>query len=219
MSDHPTPEHEQSLLHEFFGQEIGYFVEIGVRHPSSGSQSFALERAGWSGVLIEPQPDLAAFLVTERTAKVFAAACVAPAQVGRPMPLQVAGAAGALSVMAPTRTLDSVLDEAEAPAPIDLLAIHAPGRETDALGGFSFERWQPLLILIDDPVGSLRTHGLLKRNDYRLIRRVGTSGWYVPRDTSMRPSREEKRDIRRHYLGMPFRKLRNSWRRIRRKRA
>jgi hypothetical protein len=227
MAEHPTPEQEQALVRDFFGSETGYFVEIGVRHPSAGSQSFALERAGWSGVLFEPQPDLAAFLVTERAAKVFAVACVAPGRAGQPEALHVAAAGASAAVVAPTRTLDSVLDEAEAPAPIDLLAVHAAGRESDALGGFSFERWQPLLILVDDPVGSLRTHGLLKRNGYRLIRRVGTSGWYVPRDTSMRPSRQEKREIRRHYLGLPFRKFRNSWRdswrnswrRMRRKRA
>jgi len=214
MADRPTPQAEEQLVREFFGDETGYFVEIGVRHPTAGSQSFPLEQAGWSGVLVEPQPDLAAFLVTARKAKVFAAACVAAARDGQPLALRVAHAAvtADYNIAVPTRTLDSILEEAEAPAPIDLLSIHAAGRESEALGGFSFERWQPLLILVDDPVGSLRTHGFLKRNGYRLIRRTGFNGWYVPDDTTMRANRQERRTIRKYYLAMPMRKLRNSWR-------
>ena len=57
-----------------------------------------------------------------------------------------------MSSLVPTRTLDSILEEAEAPAPIDLLSIDVEGHETEVLRGFDFGRWQPLLILIEDHV-------------------------------------------------------------------
>jgi hypothetical protein len=81
---HPLHEEEERLVREFFGGAMsGFFVEVGANHPTHGSQTWHLEHAGWSGVLAEPQPDLAAFLVTARSAKVFAVACTSSGNAGR----------------------------------------------------------------------------------------------------------------------------------------
>ena len=187
---------EHALVREFFGgDDSGYFVEVGANHPTEGSQTWHLEQAGWTGVLVEPQPDLAAFLVTSRKARVFATACSSPDNAGQSLPLHVDGPRSALDrdrmspgaqaayvIVVPTRTLDSILEEADAPVPIDLLSIDVEGHETEVLRGFDFSRWQPLLILVEDHVNSLQTHRYLKRSGYRLIRRLGHNGWYVPAD-------------------------------------
>jgi hypothetical protein len=68
-------EAEDRLKAEFFGPHPGYFVDVGANDPQVGSQSFALEQAGWRGILVEPQPDLAEKLKRVRAARVFAAAC------------------------------------------------------------------------------------------------------------------------------------------------
>jgi FkbM family methyltransferase len=208
-------------VREFFGPGTGYFIEVGASHPTAGSPTWHLEQDGWRGVLVEPRPDLAAFLVTARKAQVFAVACVAPAQADKSLPLQVGGttpaAPTAYSVIVPTRTLDSVLQEAAAPTPVNLLAVDVKRGAVDVLNGFNFERWRPRLILVEDHVGSLRTHGYLKSKGYRLIRRVGFSGWYVPNEMAARPSRQERRAIRKYYVALPFRRMRNAWRRVRRK--
>src|SRR5262245_61082337 len=53
-------EAENPLKEEFFGHRTdGYFVEVGANDPEQWSQSLHLERLGWRGILIEPQPDLA----------------------------------------------------------------------------------------------------------------------------------------------------------------
>jgi FkbM family methyltransferase len=228
---HPSQQEEEKLVREFFGDELGFFVEVGANHPTEGSQTWHLEQAGWKGVLVEPQPDLATFLVTARKAKVFAAACTSPEQAGRELPLHVDGARSGLdrdrmapgaqaayTIMVAARTLDSLLEEAEAPTPIDFLSIDVEGHEVEVLSGFDFARWQPYLIMVEDHVGSLRTHGFLKRSGYRLIRRLGFNGWYVPNDAPMQASKDERLEIlRKYYLALPFRKLRNLSRRIRRK--
>ena len=55
-------------------------------------------------------------------------------------------------VTVPTRTLDDILREAEAPTPLDLIVLDVYGHELDALLGFDFGRWRPRLIVIADPV-------------------------------------------------------------------
>ena len=78
-----------------------------------------------------PHADLAAFLVTMRKmAKVFPVACTSPDNAGQMLSLHVDGARSGLNrermapgskaeyvIAVPTKTLDSILSEGEAPAP------------------------------------------------------------------------------------------------------
>ena len=50
---------ENALKEEFFGARTGYFVDVGANDPKDMSQTWHLERLGWRGVLVEPQPALA----------------------------------------------------------------------------------------------------------------------------------------------------------------
>jgi len=105
---------------------------------------------------------------------------------------------------------------AQAPSPIDLLSVDVEGHELEVLSGFDFERWQPLLILVEDHVGTLQTHRYLKARGYRLIRRFGNNGWYVSAEAKVNASFSDRFEIlRKYYLALPFRMLRNRWRRIR----
>jgi FkbM family methyltransferase len=228
---HPTHEQEQALVRDFFaGETSGTFAEVGANDPTLGSQTWHLEQDGWTGVLVEPQPDLAAALAASRTAQVFAVACSSPDNAGRSHALHVDGPRSALNrdrmapgaaasriIEVPTRTLDSILEEAEVPTPIDLLSIDVEGHEFEVLQGFDFARWQPLLILIEDHVNSLRTHRTLLNNGYRLVRRLGLNGWYVPAGDDFPVALADRWEIlRKYYLALPFRLMRNASRRIRR---
>jgi FkbM family methyltransferase len=231
VARHLSHHEEERLVREFFADKRnGFFVEVGANHPIQGSQTWHLEQAGWTGVLVEPQPDLAAFLVTARNAKVFAVACTSPGSAGASLPLHVDGTHSALDrgrmapgarpatvVVVPTRTLDDILEEAEAPVPIDLLSIDVEGHETEVLQGFDLAGWHPRLILVEDHVGSLRTHRFLSGRGYRLVRRLGNNGWYVPVETGMTAAASERwAIIRKYYLALPFRMARNASRRVRR---
>jgi FkbM family methyltransferase len=234
VAQHPSQQDEERLVREFFsGKQSGYFVEVGANHPTKGSQTWHLEQVGWTGVLVEPQPDLAAFLVTARKAKVFAVACTSPDRAGRSLPLHVDGALSGLDrdrmapgarttrvISVPTRTLDDILREATAPVPIDLLSVDVEGHETEALQGFDFGAWRPRLIVVEDHVASLATHRFLTRRGYRLIRRLGNNGWYVPAAAGVSPAASERWAIvRKYYLALPFRVARNNLRRMRRRLA
>jgi len=223
------PDHEARLIAAFFGERKGYFVEVGANEPRARSQTFHLEQAGWSGVLIEPQPELAAQLRAERRAKVFAVACSSPDNAGRTLAMHVAGPLSSLNrvrmapgakperiIDVPARTLDSVLEEAGAPAGFDFLSIDVEGHELEVLRGFAVARWRPRLILLEDHVGDLSKHRYLKSAGCRIVRRYENNGWYVPRESTVTTRPADRWEIaRKYYLALPFRVLRNISRRLR----
>ena len=220
---------EDRLKAEFFDtSDQGFFVEVGANEPQRGSQSWQFEQAGWSGVLVEPQPDLAESLRRTRRAHVVAAACSSPANAGRSMTLHVLGPHSSLerelvvtgvvaqtTIDVPVRTLDEILEEARAPSPIDFVSIDVEGHEVDVLCGFDLARWQPRLVLIEDHVTNLATHRALTRAGYRLIRRTGLNGWYVPQAQAPRIGLGWWQIARKYYLALPIRKLRDQKRRLR----
>lgn len=223
---------EQALVREFFREaRSGFFVEVGANRPRRESQTWHLEQLGWTGVLIEPQPDLADELRRARSAQVFAVACSSPANAGRRMRLYVAGALSSLDrermapgaqaervIDVPVRTLDDILLEAHAPAGFEFLSVDVEGHELEVLSGFDFARWRPRLILLEDHVGSLAKHWFVQAAGYRLIRRVENNGWYVPRDAAAAVAPGERWEIvRKYYLGLPFRMARNASRALRRR--
>jgi len=224
-----SSEQEVRLVAAFFGDHRGYFVEVGANEPQLRSQTWHLEQAGWTGVLVEPQPELANKLRASRRARVFAVACSAPEDAGRTLPLHVAGplssldrtqmapgAAPKMVIEVPVRTLDSVLEEAGAPENFDFLSIDVEGHEIAVLRGFDIARWRPRLILLEDHVADLSRHRYLNAAGYRIIRRYDSNGWYVPKESAQRLRWSERCEIlRKYYLALPFRKLRNASRRRR----
>ncbi len=225
-----TPKIESELTREFFaGVAKGYFVEVGANDPRIGSQTWGFEQAGWNGVLVEPQPDLAAVLRRGRRARVFAVACSSPANAGRVLPFYLAGWMSALDrqrmapgvtpqdvIEVPVMTLDQILREALAPDRIDFLSIDVEGHELEVLEGFDFARWRPRLILVEDQVGNLAKLRFMRRAGYRLIRHSQFNGWYVPKDAPGAVVWEDRRRIlHKYYLGLPFRIMRDALRRRR----
>ena len=222
-------DHEMRLIATFFGNARGYFVEVGANDPQARSQTWHLEQAGWSGVLIEPQPALAGRLRALRTAKVFAVACSSPENAGRTLPLHVAGPLSALDrermapgaapenvIQVPVKTLDSILEDAGTHPGFDFLSIDVEGHEIEVLRGFDIARWRPRLILLEDHVADLSKHRTLTAAGYRIIRRYENNGWYVPRAAAERASLADRWEIlRKYYLALPFRWLRNLSRRLR----
>ena len=222
-------DHEMRLIAAFFANRRGYFVEVGANDPHARSQTWHLEQAGWTGVLIEPQPELAGKLRANRSAKVYAVACSSPENAGRTLPLHVAGPLSALNrermapgaepeqvIQVPVRTLDSILEEAGTHPGFDFLSIDVEGHEIEVLRGFDLARWRPRLILLEDHVGDLSKHRYLTSQGYRIIRRYENNGWYVARGSAARPRFADRWEIlRKYYLALPIRWLRNLSRRIR----
>jgi FkbM family methyltransferase len=227
-----TSDAECALKEQFFGRELtGYFVEVGANDPQFESQTWHLEQRGWTGTLVEPQPDLAERLRRERRARVFAVACSSPENAGRTLPFHVAGALSSLNrdrmapgakprgtIDVPIMTLDQILEQAEAPSPIDFLSIDVEGHELEVLRGLTLTRWRPRLILLEDHVGHLQKLHFMQGVGYRLVRHSHYNGWYVPKDSPVDFGWKDRwRILRKYYLNLPFRMLRDGSRRVRRR--
>jgi FkbM family methyltransferase len=224
---------EERLKDEFFSNvEVGFFVEVGASRPIDKSQTFRMEKRGWKGVLIEPQPELAAWLRRDRSVPVYAVACSSRANAGRTMPLLVGAWAHASlnsdyyipghkgrkfqTVDVPVTTVDDILLGVGAPAPIDFISIDVEFHEMEVLDGFDIARWRPRLILIEDVPADLQIHRYLRRRGYKWVRRTGVNSWYVPDQTPMAVSLFGRwQFIRKHVLGVPIRRLRDAKRRWR----
>jgi len=222
------PDDEARLVREFFG-ERGYFAEVGANDPKKWSQTFHLEERGWSGVLVEPQPALAEKLRQQRSAKVYAVACSSPANSGKSMVLSLAGIHSSLNpdffvfqvyregaIEVPIKTLDEILIDANAPAPLDFVSIDVESHEIEVLDGFDLGRWRPKLLLIEDLVLNLRLHRYLQSRGYKWVRRTGINAWYVPAATPTAVSLFGRLQfVRKYFLAVPFRRLREATRRVR----
>jgi len=224
------PEHQQRLVTEFFGEGYrGTFVDVGAADAERNSQTYDLERAGWSGVLIEPRPDCADDLRRVRRAPVFQVACSSPQRAGTRMTLNLAGGHSSLNdafvvaglksqgaITVAVRTLDEVLTEANMTAPIDFVSIDVEGHEADVLAGFDLRRWRPRLLVIEDHVLNLRLHRLMHSLGYKWVRRVDFNGWYVPSEHPLQVSLFGRAQfIRKYYLSLPTRWVRDGVRRLR----
>lgn len=182
---------EDAWLERYFGRKPrGFYVEVGAYDGKVISNTYYFEQLGWTGVLVEPQPDKAAACRVNRPqSRVFQCAAVSSPETTSIELLDVPGGEVYSTVVAsdfnlhrlrdfglesrtirvPTRTLDSILEEVR-PEAIDFVSIDVEGAELEVLGGFDIARWRPQLVLVESPperLAKLReyfvTHGYAYR--------------------------------------------------------
>lgn len=160
---------EDRWLEEYFGgRRHGFFVDVGAYDGVDLSNSYHFEQIGWSGVLVEPDPDRAANCIAQRPrSRTFCCAAV-----GSPLTTEivfhradagvysttrlnddhakrVAGMGMALAEMrVPAMTLDSILEEVGA-GKVDFVSIDVEGGEMDVLEGFDIRRWAPEIVVVE----------------------------------------------------------------------
>jgi FkbM family methyltransferase len=180
------------LVWRFFHRtRHGFFVDAGANHPTTGNQTWFLEEQGWTGILIEPHPDMAELLRQQRPkSRTFETAVGAPGQPG-PLDFWLGGTQSSADpdvrvrekgkrVQVPIRTIDSVLEESGA-TKVDFVSLDVEGMELEALEGFNFERWRPGLLLIEDFFYNHKMDGYMRSRGYKAVKRTGYNNWYVPR--------------------------------------
>ena len=148
--------------------EGGVFVEAGANDGFRKSNTYYLESCrGWSGVLVEPIPELAARCQRYRPrSRVYQCALVGPDHPapkvvmtyadmlselvadGTPRPTSIWRWDEPYDVSVPARTLTDVLADARVER-VDFLSLDLQGSEAVALAGLDFERWSPSIMLIE----------------------------------------------------------------------
>jgi FkbM family methyltransferase len=146
----------------------GVFVEAGANDGFRQSNTYYLERfRGWTGVLIEPIPVLAAQCRKRRPrSRVYQCALVGPEHTASEVVIRYADMLSEITVdgspslqsvwdwdepddiAVTARTLSDVLADAGAVS-VDFLSLDLQGFEAAALSGLDLERWAPNIMLIE----------------------------------------------------------------------
>ncbi len=222
---------EQRLIQLFFNDASeGVYVEVGANEPKSTSMTWHLEEKGWTGLLIEPIPELCEALRRERpNSIVHEIACSAPgcpeytsflvtpdlAQSRLKSNAVPSDLAVDRVVRVRIKTLDAVLEAANLPR-LDFLSIDVEGLQLEVLQGITLSRHRPRLLLVEDHLVNLETHRYLVRQGYKLCKRTGLNNWYLPKGTAFRlTSFGERFALTRKLLRTPLRGLKFAMKRRR----
>ena len=216
-------DNENQLVWDFFKRSPqGIFVEVGANHPKDANQTWFFEQQGWSGVLIEPNPDLYKLLCEQRPRSRAVQAAVGAMAGEVDLFLGVDHQHSTLSpllgdplsgkkVRVPLRTLSSILEETQTTR-IDFLSIDVEGMELAVLQGLDFKKYKPALVLLEEHRRDYKKHFYLKQQGYRLVKRTGRNNWYVPHDSpatvgTLNTPSEALQMWRKMWLNPPFDKL------------
>lgn len=180
MTYQPAPAGQIVDLHlmydRLFGTRHGFFVDVGAFDGVQWSNTYPLAQAGWSGLLVEPQPYFAAACRTQvakpypqvRVVEAAVSNYIGPAElvlngsVSTINPDAIAGYADleglaftvpaqstAERITVPAVTLDFLLTTQDVLPYFEVLSIDAEGSELDILESFTIAKWQPALVLIE----------------------------------------------------------------------
>jgi len=150
----------------FDGQPTGFYVDVGGGHPVYDNVSFAFYLAGWHGVVVEPNPALAALTRAVRPRdqlleglcgaipgdatlylqREFHGLSTMVAEHARAAESEVGRSAEAVTL--PMTTLAALCAQ-HVPASFEFLKVDVEGAEADVLRGADFTRFRPKVIVVE----------------------------------------------------------------------
>lgn len=174
----------------FKGKEKGFFVDIAATDGVKFSNTYILEKYyEWTGICIEPNPDFYASLIKNRSC-LCVNDCIDSQEKVVEFRFDNGELGGIISddtdncikyrseqikrarqdnktALLKTKTLETVLDENNAPKIIDYLSLDVEGSETRILFNFPFEKYIFLVITIKRPTPKLNQ--ILFENNYVFV--------------------------------------------------
>lgn len=171
--------HQDFLPIYFLGKNVpGFFVEVGVGDGKSNSNTYLLEKEfNYKGVLVEPNLNFLDSLLENRGVSIVN--CAAGATDGQSVIL-FGTDDGEYSYIANkfegqgkrrksisnqpvlTKTLNSILEETQAPKVIDFLSIDVEGYELEVLQGIDFDEWKFKVVCVEHNYNQMKRSEILK---------------------------------------------------------
>jgi FkbM family methyltransferase len=195
---------EDCLLAEHFAHKPdGYFVEVGAYDGVEMSNTLYFEQNGWTGLLVEADPELAQECRRNRPGSLLAEYAAVALGTPKTITFTICDDARGLSSIAlddsarqrveawagryqvrevtvQTKTLDAILEE-NAVTTIDFMTLDVEEHEWDVLSGFTISRWKPTVLLIERNTRfpDRRIMDYLHRNGYTYLRTTGVNDWFL----------------------------------------
>lgn len=146
--------------------ETGYYVDVGCNHPTLFSNTYSFYKRGWRGVCIDANQKLIDNYKLWRPRDVAICALVSDTEQLRDYFIVENNVLSTteekfletyekqgLRIQKKqilSRTLTSILDEANAPANIDILSIDVEEHDLQAIKSLDLKKYKPKLIVIED---------------------------------------------------------------------
>lgn len=181
------------LFKMFPGVANGFFLDVGSGHGTIGSNTKALEEAGWTGICVDPFPTH----MEGRTCRMEKA--VVSSVAGQVVKFHTHEGLGGIAdtlgkwkaeaekspvVEMTTTTLGALLEGAHAPAYINFMSVDIEGAELEALKGIPFDKYRFGAMAIEHNDEEPKRSDLLKFLDGRGYRRVHSykqDDFYAPK--------------------------------------
>jgi Methyltransferase FkbM domain len=181
------------LFKMFPGVANGFFLDVGSGHGTIGSNTKALEEAGWTGICVDPFPTH----MEGRTCRMEKA--VVSSVAGQVVKFHTHEGLGGIAdtlgkwkaeaekspvVEMTTTTLGALLEGAHAPAYINFMSVDIEGAELEALKGIPFDKYRFGAMAIEHNDEEPKRSDLLKFLDgkgYRRVHSYKQDDFYAPR--------------------------------------
>jgi FkbM family methyltransferase len=193
--------------------ERGFYIDVGASHPVSDSNTFALYRSGWRGLVIEPQDIFNNDWLTYRAEDLLLNAAIGhsegemtlykPTDYGQAATTNPDFAKSYVErglAMAQTQvkvhTLTNVLLKARPQGDIHLLSVDVEGAERAVIEGLDWARFRPWLVVLESTFPGVPTpnyhewEALLLSQGYEFAYFDAVNRFYVAKEHS---------DLKQHF--------------------
>ena len=197
--------------------EQGFYVDVGAFQPRTDSNTFALYRRGWRGLVVEPQAKLHDLWQRERPEDIMVGAAIGATEgvaqfyefTGREQnattnasvaAMHEAGGHAASCSTVPRASLTSLLERHRPSGEIHLLSVDVEGAEEEVLRGLDLRRFRPWLVVMEATVPNRPQPNfavwepLLAEQGYDFAYFDAVNRFYLA---------EEHRDLQRHFAYPP----------------
>jgi FkbM family methyltransferase len=155
---------EDTLVYGLIPKRGGFYIDVGAYHPWRNSNTYKLYLRGWSGLTIEPNPDIAPLFRSVRPRDTHLTMGVA-AEAGeleyfrfeepklnsfRREQQDWMGKAPTSTIKVECRPIRDIVERYAQGRAIDLISIDCEGLDLPALESIDWERSRPCVIIVED---------------------------------------------------------------------
>lgn len=160
--------------------DTGVFVEVGAHDGIELSNTYYFEQCGWTGLVIEPNPDVQKALHRNRKCAIMDCAIGNPDEPKPYFVHPISAWSGfnrrGRQVGVTVKRLDTALMEVGITR-IDLLSLDTEGSELEIWHTFDHRRWNPRIVIVEFSTAGLpsaeeETKRVLKTCEYQLVHRT-----------------------------------------------